>query len=165
MTESEFRGAIVAEAKSWIGTPYHDDGKLKGVGVNCAQFAYRVAKASGALPADAPEPRWYTPQLATHSKEERLIEYVKAYGGVEIPEAQVKPGDIVAYKTGLSHGHLAIVLDWPRIVHVMPGHGCQMGTVDEGVLGKFSRCYFTLWIAPAAVESAAGALGKEGYPE
>jgi cell wall-associated NlpC family hydrolase len=145
MTESEFRTAIATEAKTWIGTPYHANGALKGVGVNCAQFLFCVAKAAQVLEPNAPLPRWYTPQLATHSKEERLIAYVTSYGAIEISEAQVKTGDVVLYKTGQAHGHAAIVLDWPQIIHVLPIHGCQMGTVDEGIFGAFSRRYFTLW--------------------
>ncbi len=145
MTEDKFRSAIRAEAMAWIGTPYHPCGKLKGVGVNCSQFAFQVALASGVLPADAPNPRWYTPQLATHSKEERLIAYVESYGAREISEREAKTGDIVLFRSGHAHGHMAIVLDWPQIIHVLPPHGCQMGSVDEGRLGGMSRKCFTLW--------------------
>lgn len=147
MTETEFRTAIATEAESWIDTPYHANGALKGVGVNCAQFLFCVAKAAGVLAADAPLPRWYTPQLATNSKEERLVNYVMSYGATEVAEAQVKTGDIVLYKSGQAHGHAAIVLDWPEIIHVLPIHGCQKGTVDEGKLGAYTRRYFTLWKA------------------
>ncbi len=144
-TETEFRSAIAEEAKTWIGTPYHANGAVKGVGVNCAQFLYCVAKAATVIASDAPLPRWFTPQLATHSKEERLVAYVMSYGATEVTEACVGTGDIVLYKSGQAHGHAAIVLDWPCIIHVLPGHGCQMGHIDEGRLGKFTRRYFTLW--------------------
>ncbi len=145
MTETEFRSAIVAEALTWRGTPYHLNGCIKGVGSNCAAFLYAVAKAAGAISADAPAPRWYTPQLATHSKEERLIAYVLSYGAQEIVEAEIKPGDIVLYKSGQSHGHAAIVIDWPRIIHVLSPWGCQEDNVDDGRLRAFTRRYFTLW--------------------
>lgn len=146
-TEAQLRAAFAAEARSWIGTRYHPNGTLKGVGVNCAQFIFRAAKNAGALPANAPEPRWYTAQLATNSKEERLIAYIKSYGGVEIEESAVETGDVVLYKSGQAHGHAAIILDWPEIIHVLPGIGCQLGAVNEGKLGKYSRKYFTLWKA------------------
>jgi len=129
----------------WIGTPYHANGAVKGVGVNCAQFLFCVAKSARVIAPESPQPRWFTPQLATHSREERLVDYVTAYGAREISEADVETGDIVLFKCGLAHGHAAIVLDWPCIIHVLPGHGCQMGCVEEGVLGKFARRYFTLW--------------------
>ncbi len=147
MTEIEFRTAIATEALTWINTPYHANGTLKGVGINCAQFLFAVAKAAKVLPADAPLPRWYTPQLATNSKEERLVAYVTSYGATEVTEAEVKTGDIALYKSGQAHGHAAIVLDYPEIIHVLPIHGCQKGAVDEGKLGAMSRRYFTLWKA------------------
>jgi len=147
MTEDEFRSAIAREAMEWIGTPYHANGGVKGAGSNCAMFLFRVGQNAGAIPAEAPHPRWFTPQLATHSKEERLIAYLEAYGAKEIYESEVKTGDVILYKSGMAHGHAALVLEWPRIIHIMPIHGCQMGNVDDGKLGAFSRRYFTLWKA------------------
>ena len=143
MTEREFRAAIVAEALTWIGTPYKLCGCIKGVGVNCAQLLFGVAKGAGIIPQSCPTPRWYTPQLATHSRDERLMRYFAAYGAREVNEPQ--DGDIVLFKTGLAHGHAAIVTAWPEIVHCLPPHGCQLGRVDEGRLAQFKRRYFTLW--------------------
>lgn len=50
------------------------------------------ALGSGAILADSPEPLWHSTQLHIHSKEERPIEYVRAYGAHEVDEP--KPGDI-----------------------------------------------------------------------
>lgn len=146
-TEQQFRSALVDEALTWVGTPYRANGAVKHVGANCAMFLYCVAKDAGVFPADAAAPRWFTPQFATHSKEERVIHYLRAYGGVEISADAVKPGDVVAYKSGQAHGHVALVIDLPEIIHVLPGNGCQRGLVDEGRLGAFSRRYFTFWKA------------------
>ena len=145
MDEQTFRAAIAAEAVTWLKTPYHPSGALKGVGVNCAQLLYGVAKGAGVLPDDAPLPRWYTPQLATHSREERLIAYVLSYGAHEIPESEAKIGDIVLYRSGQAHGHAAILLDPPRIIHALSPRGCQYGSIDGGKLAAYSRRYFTLW--------------------
>jgi cell wall-associated NlpC family hydrolase len=145
MSEDEFRKGIVAEALSWEGTPYRSCGCIKGAGVNCAQFVFGVYRATGAISVDAPKPSWYTPQLSLHSKEERLIEYLKAYGAVEIDEQDVKPGDVIAYKNGLSHGHLAIVVDWPVVVHCAGINGVHRNGMSDGMLAKFSRRYFTAW--------------------
>ncbi len=145
MTEDQFRTAIAAEAKLWEGTPYHASGALKGVGVNCAQFLYCVALNAGVLPPEAQPPRAFTAQLAAMKKEDRLAAYIAAYGGREIAEAEVKTGDIVFYQVAGEHGHTAIVLDWPNVVHSMPLRGCQMGLVNEGKMGAKARRYFTLW--------------------
>lgn len=140
------REAIVAEAKLWLKTPYKDVGCIRGVGANCAMLLYGVAKGSGILPPDAKEPRWYTSQLHVHSKEERLMEYIKAYGAVEVSEEKIGPGDIVLYKSGLSHGHAGIIIDWPGlIVHTTKATNCcyAHGT-NEGFLASKKRRYFTL---------------------
>ena len=36
------RAAVVAEARSWIGTPYHHAADVKGHGVDCAMLLIRV---------------------------------------------------------------------------------------------------------------------------
>jgi cell wall-associated NlpC family hydrolase len=144
-TEQSFRASLVQEALTWIGTPYANSGRIKGVGVNCAQFLYAVAKAS-VLP-DAPEPRTFTAQLCYHTKEERIAEYIKSYGAHEIEESEVGPGDIVLYKIGQAHGHAAIVIDWPsRMIHATSPHGCYEGHgTKEGFLASKHRRYFSLW--------------------
>jgi cell wall-associated NlpC family hydrolase len=147
MTESEFRGAIVTEALTWTGTPYKDTGRVKGVAVNCAQLLYGVAKNAGVLTPDAPEPRWFSSQLPYHQPDERIVQYVLAYGAREIQESELGGGDIVVYKTGQAHGHAAIVIDWPtRILHSLKPNGCVEGHgTKEGVLAGKGRRYFTLW--------------------
>src|ERR1700748_1385569 len=102
MTEKEARAAVVAEAMEWRGTPYKLNGRIKGVGCNCAQLLYGVAIGSGAIPSKPPEPRWYSPQLHVHSKDERLIEYFKSYGAVQVKESEIQDGDIVLYRSGKS---------------------------------------------------------------
>lgn len=147
MTIEEQRQAVVSEALTWVGTPYKDTGRIKGVAVNCAQLLYGVAKNAGVLADDAPEPRWFSSQLPFHTKDERIVQYVMAYGAVEIEESEVQPGDIVMYKIGNAHGHAAIVIDWPtRILHCCSPNGCYEGHgVREGFLSGKHRRYFTLW--------------------
>lgn len=43
----EDRERIVAEARSWLGTPFKHQGRLKGVGVDCAGVAVGTAQACG----------------------------------------------------------------------------------------------------------------------
>lgn len=38
MIEQEERARFVATALSYVGTPYHHHGRLKGIGVDCATF-------------------------------------------------------------------------------------------------------------------------------
>ncbi|MDP8997126.1 MAG: NlpC/P60 family protein [Pseudomonadota bacterium] len=115
MDEAATRAAIVAEAISWIGTPFHDDSRIKGVGVDCAQFVAAVYLATGATP-QFETPR-YVAQWFLHRDEERLMDFVKQFGK-EIQEADAKAGDLVLYKIGRAYAHAAIIIDWPNeIIH------------------------------------------------
>lgn len=146
MTSEETRQNIVRVALEWQRTPYRNTGCIKGVAANCAMLLYGVAKEAGALPADAPHPRWYSSQYHVHRKDERLIEYVKSYGAVEIPESKIGPGDIVLYRSAMSHGHAAIVIRWPEIIiHTLPNVGCvKAHGMNEGILRAKQRMYFSL---------------------
>lgn len=39
--------AIIDEARSWVDTPYHHQGRLKGVGVDCVGLVIGVGRALG----------------------------------------------------------------------------------------------------------------------
>lgn len=36
--ELQQRAAVIAEAESWLSTPYHHEARIKGHGVDCAQI-------------------------------------------------------------------------------------------------------------------------------
>ena len=146
MTEVEIRKAITDEALTWVGTPYKDTGRIKGVAVNCAQLLYGVARNAGVIPEDSPEPRWFSSQLCYHAKDERIVQYILSYGAHEITESEVKPGDMVVFKIGRAHGHAGIIIDFPeKMVHSFPPHGCYVShCTKEGLLAGKQRRYFTV---------------------
>lgn len=43
---------VVAEARTWIGTPYQHQARVKGVGVDCAGLLIGVARALGLVSPD-----------------------------------------------------------------------------------------------------------------
>ena len=49
MTEQEQRDLVVKEAYSWIGTPYHHQAMIKGVGVDCALILLAVFREAGLI--------------------------------------------------------------------------------------------------------------------
>jgi len=50
------REKIVAEARSWIGTPYHNCADIKGVGVDCGMLLVRVFVDLGLVEPFDPRP-------------------------------------------------------------------------------------------------------------
>ncbi|MCU0624552.1 MAG: NlpC/P60 family protein [Gemmatimonadaceae bacterium] len=113
MSPDELRAAVVAEALSWVGTPYRHLGAVKGVGADCAMTLVRVYAAVGIVPADF-DPRPYAAEWYLHREEERYL------AGLERWARRVetaRPGDIALYRFGRTASHGAIVIDEETMVH------------------------------------------------
>ena len=102
--DSEQRAAILAEARSWIGTPYHHMADIKGVGVDCAMILVRVFCDLGLV---APfDPRPYTRDWHLHRGEERYLAALLERAHLV---ARPEPGDIVVFRYGRCFSHGGIV--------------------------------------------------------
>jgi cell wall-associated NlpC family hydrolase len=121
----------VAEAKTWLNTPYHHMGKIKGVGVDCGQFLIAVFENIGYLQKGEIQPGYYPPDWHLHRDEERYLGWVKSRCR-EVPEAQ--PGDIAIFRFGRCVSHGGIVLLWPQIIHAYLDYGVLISSVDEPLL-------------------------------
>jgi cell wall-associated NlpC family hydrolase len=80
----------VAEAMTWLGTPYHHQGRVKGVGVDCGTLICEVYEKVGLM--DHLDPRPYPPDWHMHQLGQRYLEHVLSVC-YEVDEPQ--PGDIV----------------------------------------------------------------------
>ena len=109
---------ILAEADSWLLTPFHHRGLVKGVGVDCAHFLIGVFSAVGAFPLWQPED--YPPDWHLHRGEERFLGYLEQYANrVDDPH----PGDVAMFRFGRCVSHGSIIVRWPRIIHAYIGQG------------------------------------------
>lgn len=138
------RALVVAEALSWLRTPYHHRGRLKGVGVDCAQLPLCVYANVGLLEAfDTGE---YPPDWHQHREEERYAGVVLEHA-LEITAAEVAPGDLILWKFGRAFSHGAIVVSLPTVIHAERRAGCVMLTEidqDDQLAGRPAR-YFSFW--------------------
>lgn len=124
-TESRLR--VVAEAMTWLGTPYHHRAMVKNVGVDCSMFLAGVYHAVGVMPAIhiAPYPHdWHM-----HKNRELYIEELSKHA-VEI-EGEPLPGDIVLWQFGRTFSHGAIVVKWPIIIHSYINSGVVREDVEN----------------------------------
>jgi len=122
--ERQQRRAVAAEAQSWLGTPYHHMGRLKGVGVDCAMLPAEIYEACGLIPRQ--EVAFYPMDWNLHQGGERYLAQVLEHAAeVEAPH----PGDLVLWRFGRCLAHGAIVLDWPRIIHAVVRVGVVL---DDG---------------------------------
>ncbi|HEV2100670.1 MAG TPA: hypothetical protein VGR45_17325 [Stellaceae bacterium] len=133
---SEARARVIAEAKSWIGTPYHHMGRVKGAGCDCLTLLVEVYQRAGVIgPVEFP---FYPPDAMMHRDGESYFEGILAHGHeVEKPE----PGDAVLFRWGRIYGHGGIVLEWPEdptkpawIINADPHNGVRRADARNGDL-------------------------------
>src|SRR5580698_7963629 len=112
--ETQQRAAVVAEARTWLRTPYHHMGRVKGAGVDCATLLAEVYARAGVVPTvTIPH---YPPDWHLHRNLERYLDIVlQVAHPVETPQ----PGDIALYKWGRCFAHGAIITaPWPQeVIH------------------------------------------------
>jgi cell wall-associated NlpC family hydrolase len=148
-TEQEQRAAVVAEALTWRGTPFHNPpfhggAAIKGVGTDCAYFVAAVYHLAGVLPVMQIAP--YSPQHMLHRDQELFLGYVERVAH-EIAADRLQPADLVLYRVGRVFAHAAIVVDWPKsIIHAFKPSGCvRISGPSDGLLrGKAMRA-FSFW--------------------
>ena len=130
MTELEVqqRAAVVAEARSWLGTPYHHMGRVKGVGADCLTLPICCYQAAGIVPRDF-KVAFYPRDWNLHRADERYLEGVLQFGR-EI-EGPPLPGDLVLWKFGRCFAHGAVVVDWPVVIHAHINRACILEDVSR----------------------------------
>lgn len=114
------RDQIVAEAISWLDTPFHHQARLKGVGVDCVGLVIGTAHALGISGHDTvdyarmPDPVAMRAQLAAHLD--------------EVPFRQLRVGDVLWFRVVHEPQHLGIVIDLEPLTMI---HAYQRPGVDR----------------------------------
>lgn len=167
----EKRQEVVRTAKTWLGTPYHHQARVKHAGADCAMFPLAVYQECGVLPASFRAPE-YSVQWHLHRSEEKYLEALAPvmreitgsaiYSGsgdlLQVtPEPILKPlpADFVIFKFGRAFSHGAIVVKWPIIIHSYIPHGVLLSDAErDGELIGRERKFFEV----ITVRSNAGDL-------
>lgn len=146
-TEAEYRAAIVAEARTWLGTPYHHLADLKGVGADCAMLLVRVYQAVGVVPVFDPRP--YAPEWFLHRDEERYLAGMEKYSH-RIEHGAAQPGDLLVYRFGRTASHGAIVVSDDLILHAYRPHRCVELHERRALLERFDSAWSVFPLAVVA---------------
>jgi len=135
MSEGEARKRIVSIAGSWVGTPYHTGGRVKGRngGVDCLTVLAEVFTEAGLVPRI--EIPFYPHDWHLHRSIERYLDGLLKYTR-EIP-GPPKPGDIALWKFGRCFSHGAIVMSWPLVMHAYVGSSCRYENAETAHWLKF----------------------------
>lgn len=131
MATAAIQARIVAEARKWLGTPYHHAADVLGAGCDCAMLLVRVYHAAGLIPDIDPRP--YPRDWHLHRDEERYLGWIEQY--CHSVDGEPQPGDVVVYRVGRCFSHGAIVTDWPMVIHAYMDEGAVViGRYDSGRL-------------------------------
>lgn len=136
------REAVVRVARTWLGTPYHHAGRIKGVGADCLTLLAEVYAEAGVI-APVPPIEHYPPDWHLHRSQERYLEGLMRYAR-EIP-APPLPGDLAIYKFGRCWSHGAIVVEWPMCIHAYLLDGVVLVEGDNGKLADHEVRFFSPW--------------------
>lgn len=106
---SASREDVVRVARSWLGTPYHHQGRVKGVGVDCAGLiigiAHELALSEFDLTGYAPRP------------EGDQLRRLCATHMIEVRSDERAPGDVLLFKFDASPCHLGVLSTSDQLIH------------------------------------------------
>ncbi len=100
------RAAAIAEAESWLHTPFEHATMIRGRGVDCIMLLVACFRAAGVLPADF-DPRPYPRTWFIHREDERYLAGMNLWGREVL---RPEPGDVGLWKFGRAFAHGALLV-------------------------------------------------------
>jgi len=132
------RNDIIAEALSWLGTPYHHRASLKGVGCDCLGLVRGIYRGVvGPEPGDTPA----YPQHNDGSESERLMLALEEHlSRVPPPGA---PGDIIVFRLrpNFPARHCGVLVEPERFIHAVSGREVSMVGLSEWWRKRIAGCF------------------------
>lgn len=114
------RGEIVAAAREWLGTPYHHQASLRGVGCDCLGLVRGLWRELHGPEPETPPP--YSPNWAESLGQETLALAALRHL-VSVGPAEARPGDVLLFRwrAHLPAKHCAVLSTPDRIIHAHDG--------------------------------------------
>ena len=141
------RERVVAEALTWIGTPYRHHQRVKGAegGTDCAQILAAVYEAAGVVGhIDLGE---YSSQWHLHHSRELYLEWLQRVGAWPLRDEPPQAGDVGVWMFGLTHSHGGIVIEGgedPVVLHsyIKARRGVTLCRASEQPLAGAEACQY-----------------------
>ncbi|WP_244321761.1 NlpC/P60 family protein [Burkholderia reimsis] len=102
------RAEFVAEARTWLHTPFKAQGRLKGIGVDCGGLVVCVAKSFGLTEFDV---SGYKLRMG-----ESLATYCEA-NMQRVALADADAADVLLFQWNGTPSHVAILTDRDHVIH------------------------------------------------
>ncbi|UZW55562.1 NlpC/P60 family protein [Sphingobium sp. JS3065] len=147
------RAEIVAEARRWIGTPYHEQASVRGRGCDCKGLVVGVARACG-----LPEAEGFHACLANYGPR---VDVALLRRGLESELRQVaipRPGDVLLLRVRGKPQHLGLMVEGGRMVHCW-GAGMQQVVSAAWTVGRAQRELDSAWAFPSLLAAEEAVYG------
>lgn len=125
---------IIAAARGWLGTPYHDQASLKGVGCDCLGLARGVWRE---IVGDEPFPiPPYSRDWGEAGCREALAEGARRMM-IEVPVAEAGHGALILFRMrpGAIAKHFGILTSPDRFIHAYE----RLGVIEEPLTSAWRR--------------------------
>lgn len=136
------RKQVVTQARTWIGTPFHHQGRVKHVGVDCIGLLVGVIKELGIKSTKKDNNGNLIPlESFDNTNYGRLPDGVLLQTSIEkhfykVERNNIKPGDVLLFKFDENPQHIGIATDYPTdglgLIHC---YQCS-GKVVEHIFSK-----------------------------
>jgi len=138
---------VVAAARGWLGTPYHDQASVKGAGCDCLGLARGVwREVVGPEPLPVPP---YSRDWGEQGPFEVLADGAGRWMHL-VPVADAGPGALVLFRMrrGAIAKHIGILTSERSFIHAYEG----LGVVDEPLTTAWARRIALAFLFPAPSE-------------
>lgn len=151
MSELQQRQAVVDEALSWLGTPYHHHGRVKGEkgGVDCLMLLAEIFERVGLV--DRVDPGNYARDWHTCRSEELYMQGLMRFTTRRPDDELPQLGDIALFRFGRTFSHGAIVVETSSrlrnvsLVHSYINRGVIRGRIGEEPLAGRLCQIWSFW--------------------
>ena len=135
---------VIAVARSWLGTPYHDQASLRGVGCDCLGLARGVwRKLVGAEPFPIPP---YSRDWGETGPVEVLAEGARRMM-IEVPTPEAPPGALILFRMRprAIAKHVGILTSPTTFLHACE----RLGVIEEPLTPTWQRRIAFAFLFPA----------------
>jgi NlpC/P60 family putative phage cell wall peptidase len=123
------RAEIVSEARSWLRTPFHAQGAVKGAGCDCAGLVIGIARELRLVPASF-DVGPYSQQPHNYLLSATCAQYMRP-----IPVSQAQAGDVLEIRFQNEPQHLAILVPYYLggfgVVHALSRKSVREHRLDD----------------------------------
>ena len=125
---------VIATARSWLGTPYHDQASLRGVGCDCLGLARGVwREVVGDEPFPIPP---YSRDWGETGPVEVLVDGARSMM-IEMPPGEASPGALLLFRVAprAIAKHVGILTGPDSFIHAYE----RLGVIEEALTPTWAR--------------------------